>query len=68
METKTCKECGREMVAAGNFKKTRWGTYAAVCNECVQKKFAATNAAKKEGFTGVADKQVTEARTARQGN
>lgn len=65
METIKCKECGREMIAAGNFKKTRWGTYANVCNECAQKKFSATLAAKKEGFKGVADKQVTEARTAR---
>lgn len=68
METITCKECGREMTAAGNFKKTRWGAYATVCNECAKKKFSATLAAKKEGFKGVADKQVTEARTARLAN
>ena len=27
METKTCKECGRELELS-NFKKTRWGGYA----------------------------------------
>ena len=26
METKTCKECGRELEIS-NFKKTRWGGY-----------------------------------------
>ena len=60
----TCTCCGREL-AASNFKLTRWGTHAHVCNACAQKKFSATLAAKKEGFTGVADKQVKEARTAR---
>lgn len=34
METKICKECGKEHPLS-NFKPTRWGTRAEVCNECV---------------------------------
>lgn len=38
MEEITCKACGRTLPTAGNFKKTRWGTYAHVCNACAVKK------------------------------
>lgn len=35
METKKCKECGRELPIT-EFRKTRWGHCSEVCNECVQ--------------------------------
>ena len=34
METYVCKKCGMELPIE-NFKLTRWGTRAAVCNDCV---------------------------------
>lgn len=37
METKTCKECGRELELS-NFKKTRWGGVCSICNQCSVKK------------------------------
>lgn len=37
METKVCKDCGRELPLSA-FKKTRWGGYAGTCNECVREK------------------------------
>mgnify|MGYP006896759018 CR=1 FL=1 len=38
METmKNCKDCGRELPET-QFKKTRWGTRASVCNECANAK------------------------------
>ena len=37
METKICKECGRELPIS-NFKSTLWGTRAEICNECVNTK------------------------------
>lgn len=36
--TFTCETCGRTLLLAGNFKKTRWGSFAHVCNECATKK------------------------------
>ncbi len=41
METKTCKACNRELPLT-EFKTTRWGCNAAVCNECVAEKRAQT--------------------------
>lgn len=41
METKTCKKCGRELPVTA-FKRTRWGHYSDVCNECVRTKRAET--------------------------
>lgn len=35
METKICKKCGRELPIE-KFKKTRWGSYASTCNDCVK--------------------------------
>ena len=40
-ETIVCKECGCEK-SITHFKKTRWGTYAQVCNECATIKRMAT--------------------------
>lgn len=39
METKKCKECGRELPIT-EFMMTRWGHCSEVCNECVQAKRA----------------------------
>lgn len=41
METKKCKKCGRELPITA-FKRTRWGHYSDVCNECVRAKRAET--------------------------
>lgn len=37
METKKCKECGRELPIT-EFMMTRWGVYSDVCKECVKDK------------------------------
>lgn len=37
METKTCKNCGREL-PIGAFRLNRYGTYFATCNECIHEK------------------------------
>lgn len=34
METKTCKNCGRELPIA-EFLPTRWGTYSSNCKKCI---------------------------------
>ena len=39
METKTCKVCGRELPLA-EFRVTRWGGKAEVCNGCIREKRA----------------------------
>ena len=41
-----CKECGKEL-SENNFKMTRWGKRAEVCNECATRKMNASKAAKK---------------------
>lgn len=41
-----CKECGREL-QSDEFKMTRWGKRASVCNECAAKKMKESKAAKK---------------------
>lgn len=53
METKKCKECGREL-SITEFKNTRWGHRSEVCNECVRAKRAETRSNKRIG--GVSDK------------
>lgn len=37
METKTCKECGRELPVT-EFLMTRWGHYSEVCKKCINDK------------------------------
>lgn len=37
METKTCKNCGRELPISA-FRLNRHGTYFATCNECIHEK------------------------------
>lgn len=37
METKTCKNCGRELPIS-TFRLNKYGTYFATCNECIQEK------------------------------
>ena len=37
METKICKQCGREL-PIDHFRKTRWGGYYTNCNDCVRVK------------------------------
>lgn len=41
METKKCKDCGREL-AITEFRMTRWGSYDSACRECISKKQAYT--------------------------
>ena len=48
METKKCKECGRELPIT-EFMMTRWGHCSGVCNECVQAKRAETRSNKRIG-------------------
>lgn len=55
METKVCKECGREL-PVNLFKKTRWGTQVNVCNECTTRKLRKTKEEKK----GVVSVQLNE--------
>lgn len=37
METKTCRECGRELSVSA-FRMTRWGTPTNVCRDCIEEK------------------------------
>lgn len=37
METKTCRECGRELPVSA-FRMTRWGTPTNVCRDCIEEK------------------------------
>lgn len=46
METKICKECGRELPVE-MFKLSRWGERVGVCTECAVKK-ARANKVKKQ--------------------
>lgn len=48
METKKCKECGRELPIT-EFRKTRWGHYTEVCKECSRAKYAETRSKIKLG-------------------
>lgn len=48
METKKCRECGRELPIT-EFKYTRWGHYTEVCKECANEKRAETHYKKKMG-------------------
>lgn len=41
METKVCKVCGLELPLSA-FKKTRWGGFSSICNECIKEKRAET--------------------------
>lgn len=41
METKVCKNCGRELPMS-EFKTTRWGNKSNSCNACVREKYAQT--------------------------
>ena len=49
METKKCRECGRELPIT-EFKYTRWGHYTEVCRECANEKRAETHYKKKMGI------------------
>lgn len=60
METKVCKDCGRELPIT-NFKLSRWGLRVAVCTECAVKKRKA-NKIKKE----ISMKAEVEAQRARE--
>lgn len=54
METKKCKECGRELPIT-EFKMTRWGHCSEVCNECVRAKRAETRGNKRIGGVSYSD-------------
>lgn len=41
METKKCKECGRELPVT-EFRMSRWGHYSEVCKKCSREKYAQT--------------------------
>lgn len=60
METKVCKDCGRELPIT-SFKLSRWGHYVEVCTECAVKK-AKANKIKKE----ICMKAEVEAQRARE--
>ena len=47
METKVCKECGRELPVE-NFKMSRWGGRVDVCTECATRKLRENKAKRKE--------------------
>jgi ribosome-binding protein aMBF1 (putative translation factor) len=64
METKICKDCGRELPET-NFKKTRWGTLANVCNECATRKRMATIANLKEDEKRAVEHAINEKRALR---
>lgn len=48
METKKCRECGRELPIT-EFKYTRWGHFTEVCRDCANEKRAETHYKKKMG-------------------
>ena len=41
METKICKDCGRELPLS-DFRKTRSRAISGNCNECIKEKYAQT--------------------------
>lgn len=45
METKKCKECGRELPIT-DFLPTRWGNYSSVCKKCINDKKIDTHSRK----------------------
>lgn len=45
METKTCKECGRELPIT-HFRRIRDGVICAICKDCTNAKMRATKASK----------------------
>lgn len=45
METKKCKECGRELPIT-EFMMTRWGKYTDVCKVCIKNKKGDTSSKK----------------------
>lgn len=48
METKKCKECGRELPVT-EFMMTRWGNYTDVCKGCIKDKKDETRSNKRIG-------------------
>lgn len=48
METKKCKECGRELPVT-EFIMTRWGIYTDVCKGCIKDKKDETRSNKRIG-------------------
>lgn len=61
METKKCKECGRELPIE-QFKMARTGKRVDVCTECANRKANATRQANKEKAANEQDSIVKEAR------
>lgn len=51
METKICKDCGRELPLS-DFRKTRSGALSGNCNECIKEKYAQTRYSHLEKFWG----------------
>lgn len=49
METKICKDCGRELPLS-DFRKTRSGALSGNCNECIKEKYAQTRYSHLEKF------------------
>lgn len=52
METKICKDCGRELPLS-DFRKTRSGALSGNCNECIKEKYAQTRYSHLEKLGGV---------------
>lgn len=63
-KTIICKTCGREL-SVDNFKKTRWGKYSQVCNECVTQKARETKKDKVAKIKEVETSQLQNARNLR---
>lgn len=62
--TRVCKCCGQEKDLK-EFKATRWGTFAYVCNECANKKRNETRARNKEQRAADISDELTNARATR---
>lgn len=64
MEQIVCKKCGRQLDVT-NFKRTRWGTYSCVCNECATKARVETMRKNKAAIADLNERQNKENRILR---
>lgn len=64
METKICKECGKEL-PLWKFKMSRYGVRVGVCTDCAAEKMRKTKATKKEQAEQAKNESVKDARMLR---